>query len=70
MKFFSNRRATTGVALVSLILLILTYSLHAAKWLQAVILVIFLASAFAFTFSTEWQRFKQRTETEEENSSK
>lgn len=70
MKFFSNRRATTSVALISLILLVLTYSLHGAKWLQAVILIIFLASAFAFTFVTEWRRYKQRTEAEEENSTK
>jgi predicted membrane channel-forming protein YqfA (hemolysin III family) len=48
------------VALISLILLVISYSLHAAKWLQAIILIIFLVSAFAFTFSTGWQHYKER----------
>ncbi|MDM8266755.1 hypothetical protein QUW44_06220, partial [Limosilactobacillus pontis] len=42
--FFKNQRLTAGVALVSLVLLVITAlpSLHAPKWIQIVFLFIFL----------------------------
>lgn len=50
-RFFKNQRLTAGVALVSLVLLVITAlpSLHTPKWLQIIILVIFLICAVGFT---------------------
>ncbi|WP_288658756.1 hypothetical protein [uncultured Limosilactobacillus sp.] len=58
--FFKNQRLTAGVALVSLVLLVITAlpSLHTPKWLQIIILMVFLVCAVVFTVSSGLDRYR------------
>lgn len=60
--FFKNQRLTAGIALTSLVLLVITAlpSLNAPKWIQIVFLLIFLICAVVFTVTSGWERLKDR----------
>lgn len=58
--FFKNQRLMGVVALLSLVLLVITAipDLHTPKWIQIIILVIFLICAVVFTISSGLEGYK------------